>query len=78
MGSHDSKISLVQSLNTEVSKNAPWQRVGESERDSGGRVESSGYPEFVLLLKERRHGMRRKHEIIAVVGITRHDKTIET
>lgn len=78
MGSHGSKIGLVQSLNTEISKNAPWQRVSESERDSGGRIEPSGYPEFVLLLKEWRHGMRRKHEIIAVVGITRHDKAIET
>lgn len=78
MGSHDSKIGFIHSLNTEVSKNAPWQRVGESERDSGSRVESSGYPEFVLLLKEGRHGMRRKHEIIAVVGITGHDEAIET
>jgi len=73
-----SKLRLVQPLNTEVSKDASWQRIGERKRDGKGRIEPSRYPEFVLLLKIWRHGMRHENEIIALVAITGYYKAIET
>jgi hypothetical protein len=73
-----SKIRFVQPLNTEVSKDASRQRIGERKRDGIGRIEPSRYPEFLLLLKKWRHGMRRENEIIALVAITGYDKAIET